>query len=111
MVLAGATPVLVHNSNCPTGGDSVSPSSPKRKHPQPDENTEGSHTLFERDENGRIIRYQTWIEEPRSPSGWRLGPRFRGTGKPHSGVNPPLHYPKDGGFGESATGEHLPLGY
>uniref|UniRef100_UPI0032ED982F polymorphic toxin type 24 domain-containing protein n=1 Tax=Streptomyces sp. HSW2009 TaxID=3142890 RepID=UPI0032ED982F len=81
------------------------------EHLQSNENTEGSHAVFERGENGRIARYQTWFEESRSPSGWRLGPRFRGTGKPHSGVNPPLFYPKGGGYGESTTGENLPLGY
>ena len=77
---------------------------------QPDENAEGSHTVFELDENGRVARYQTWIHEPRARDGWMKGPRFRGTGKPHSGVNPPLYYPKGGGLGVSATDENLPRG-
>ncbi|RAG82762.1 type IV secretion protein Rhs, partial [Streptacidiphilus pinicola] len=78
---------------------------------QPDENAQGSHTVFEHDENGRVTRYQTWIHEPRSPNGWIKGPRFRGTGKAHSGIEPPLYYPKGGGLGISATGENLPRGY
>ncbi|WP_461110586.1 polymorphic toxin type 24 domain-containing protein, partial [Streptomyces calidiresistens] len=78
----------------------------------PDSNAAGyDHTVFERDETGRISRYQTWLNEPRSPSGWQKGPRFRGTGKPHAGIEPPLYYPTGGGRGERATGENLPLGY
>ncbi|AZQ32159.1 sugar-binding protein [Streptomyces cyaneochromogenes] len=113
-VLVGDTPVLVHNTECPTGDESASSSSSKKKrveHLQPNRKAEGDHTVWGLDENGRVIRYQTWLLEPRAPSGWRLGPRFRGIGKPHSGVNPPLYYPKGGGYGESATGDNLPLGY
>ncbi|MDJ0340821.1 polymorphic toxin type 24 domain-containing protein [Streptomyces sp. H10-C2] len=78
---------------------------------QPDENAPGNHTVFERDANGRVTRYQTWNHEPRSPSGWAKGPRFRGTGKPHSGVGPPIYYPKGGGLGIDPPPENLPLGY
>ncbi|WP_416069262.1 polymorphic toxin-type HINT domain-containing protein [Streptomyces buecherae] len=114
-VVAGEAPVLVHNNSCPPDGNAASNRGSKKKraeHLQPDnDNAEGDHTRFERDEIGRIKRYQTWFLESRAPSGWRPGPRFRGTGKPHSGVNPPLYYPKGTGYGESATGENLPLGY
>ncbi|MDT0270540.1 RHS repeat-associated core domain-containing protein, partial [Streptomyces sp. DSM 44915] len=84
---------------------------PRAQHLQRDPNATGSHTVFERDASGRVIRYQTWLEEPRSPNGWQVGPRFRGTGRPHGPVNPPIYYPTGGGRGEPATGENLPLGY
>ncbi|MEU1879880.1 RHS repeat-associated core domain-containing protein [Streptosporangium sp. NPDC020072] len=103
-VVAGDQAVLVHNDG---------PEKKKRAADLPwNENASGDHTVFEwDDENGRIKRYQTWIKEPRSPIGWRKGPRFRGTGMPHSGINPPLYYPKGGGYGERASGENLPRGY
>ncbi|MFI1766023.1 putative T7SS-secreted protein [Streptomyces sp. NPDC020800] len=108
----------VHNPHIWTDSQGLAPEECERKKKgraedlQPDEDAEGrSHTRFERDETGRISRYQTWIEEPRAPSGWVKGPRFRGSGKAHAGIEPPLYYPKGGGLGVSATGEQLPLGY
>ncbi|MGO1056609.1 polymorphic toxin-type HINT domain-containing protein [Crossiella sp. CA198] len=106
--LAGVTPVVVHN--CGNG----SPSAPKRGRAedlQPDPKAEGNHTVFERDADGRVARYQTWNKNERNPSGWDKGPRFRGVGKPHSGVDPPIYYPRGGGLGIPAVGENLPPGY
>ncbi|QSB13577.1 DUF4265 domain-containing protein [Natronosporangium hydrolyticum] len=45
------------------------------------------------------------------PNGWDKGPRFRGTGGPHSGIEPPIYYPRGGGRGIPAEGENLPRGY
>ncbi|GAA3873987.1 hypothetical protein GCM10022243_43920 [Saccharothrix violaceirubra] len=67
---------------------------------QPDPNAGGSsHTVIEWGADGRVDRYQTWIEEPRSPIGWQKGPRFRGVpdGTDHAGMLPPLYYPTGGG--------------
>ena len=96
----------------PTGSEC--PQGKKRKRAedlQPDPAAQGDHTVFERDANGRVTRYQTWLEEPRNPSGWNKGPRFRGAGKPHKGIDPPLYYPTGGGLGYTASGDELPLGY
>ncbi|RKN52400.1 type IV secretion protein Rhs, partial [Streptomyces klenkii] len=101
----------VHNPHTWSDPLGLAAHRPRAQHLQPDENATGSHTVFERDASGRVTRYQTWIEEPRAPSGWRQGPRFRGEGKPHAGIEPPLYYPTGGGRAEPATGENLPLGY
>ncbi|TCC44623.1 hypothetical protein E0H75_34230 [Kribbella capetownensis] len=104
-VMAGATPVLVHNC----GGEDEVAEAAKRSRAQglsPDENATGDHTVFERDANGVVTRYQTWIKNDRHPAGWQPGPRFRGTGGPHSGMNPPLYYPK--GRGKAIPGAQIP---
>ncbi|MFC6022945.1 polymorphic toxin-type HINT domain-containing protein, partial [Plantactinospora solaniradicis] len=109
-VVAGTGPVLVHNSN---GGCGV-PGPGKRKRAedlQPDPNAIGDHTVFLRDENDRVIQYQTWIANDRAPGGWVKGPRFRGTGRIHSGVEPPIYYPTGGGRGITAAGKNRPIGY
>ncbi|NBE52145.1 RHS repeat-associated core domain-containing protein [Streptomyces boluensis] len=94
------------SDGCPKGK-----SKGRAQHLQRNEDAEGDHTVFERDENGRVTRYQTWIREPRAPEGWRPGPRFRGTGNPHGGMEPPLYYPKTTGKAFPAEGENLPAGY
>ncbi|GAB2918543.1 RHS repeat-associated core domain-containing protein [Streptomyces mayteni] len=101
----------VHNPHTWSDPLGLAAHKPRAQHLQRDPNATGDHTVFERDANGRVTRYQTWIEEPRAPSGWRNGPRFRGEGKPHAGIEPPIYYPTGGGRGVPATGENLPLGY
>ncbi|MEV0797432.1 RHS repeat-associated core domain-containing protein [Kribbella sp. NPDC050281] len=104
-VMAGATPVLVHNC----GGEDEVAEAAKRSRAQglsPDENATGDHTVFERDANGVVTRYQTFIKNDRHPAGWQPGPRFRGTGGKHSGISPPLYYPK--GRGQAIPGADVP---
>jgi Bacterial toxin 24 len=103
-VIAGNTPVLVHNDDDP-GPRARGANLP------PDPNATGDHTVFERDENDRIRRYQTWYQNDRNPNGWDKGPRFRGDGGPHSGMEPPLYYEKGGGKAVPATDNQLPTGY
>ncbi|GAB3476081.1 RHS repeat-associated core domain-containing protein [Amycolatopsis cihanbeyliensis] len=105
-VAAGATTLLNHN--CPDGAPG------KRKRAAdlpPDKNASGSHTVFERGQDGKVTRYQTWKKNDQHPAGWEKGPRFRGTGDPHAGIGPPIFYPKGGGKAFPATGENLPRGY
>ncbi|MFI6830482.1 RHS repeat-associated core domain-containing protein [Kribbella sp. NPDC050241] len=104
-VMAGATPVLVHNC----GGEDEVAEAAKRSRAQglsPDENATGDHTVFERDANGVVTRYQTFFKNDRHPAGWQPGPRFRGTGGKHSGMSPPLYYPK--GRGQAIPGADVP---
>ncbi|MFG2719604.1 polymorphic toxin-type HINT domain-containing protein [Streptomyces sp. NPDC048416] len=111
-VLAGAAPVLVHN--CGDGGGAEQAAKRGRAEDlQPQEGATGDHTAFERDANGRVARYQTWIKNDRAPSGWQKGPRFRGTGGSHSGIEPPIYYPKGGGKGVPGVDvpENIPPGY
>lgn len=111
-VLAGTEPVLVHN--CPAGGGEAQAAKRGRAEDlQPSEGATGDHTVFERDEDGKVVRYQTWIKNDRAPSGWQKGPRFRGTGGEHSGITPPIYYPKGGGRGVPGADvpESIPPGY
>jgi RHS repeat-associated protein len=104
--------VLVHN--CPSANDG-SPAAGRGRaedlHPAP--SAAGDHTVFERGEDGVVTRYQTWLKNDRAPSGWQKGPRFRGTGGPHSGMEPPLYYPKGGGRAIPGVQvpENIPPGY
>lgn len=110
-MVAGNTPVLVHNSN---GACDVPGAGKKRSRAQDlprDPKATGDHTVFEMEGSGRVTRYQTWIKNDRNPNGWDKGPRFRGQGKLHKDIRPPLYYPKGGGLGVAAEGEHLPRGY
>ena len=78
---------------------------------KPDPNAAGDHTIYRRDESGRVSAYQTFYRNEQNPTGWQPGPRFRGTGKPHGGIEPPLYYPTGGGKAFPATGDQLPSGY
>ncbi|MFJ9941285.1 RHS repeat-associated core domain-containing protein [Streptomyces erythrochromogenes] len=105
--LAGDAPLLVHN--CPTAGSGADRGKGRGADLQPDaENATGDHTVFERDENGQIVRYQTWRKEERARDGWVKGPRFRGKGTIHNGMEPPLYYPK--GNGQAVRGVDAPPG-
>jgi RHS repeat-associated protein len=62
-VVAGTTPVLVHN--CPAGG--------RPKGLRPDPNAEGPHVTFRRDAStGKVAHYAEWAEQtnPRNPAPW-----------------------------------------
>ena len=76
---------------------------------KPDQGATGDHTVFRRDKCGKIIHYQTFYREPRAPNGWRPGPRFRGEGGPHGGMNPP--YINEGGRARAPSPGELPPGY
>ena len=104
-VVVLGTPVLVHNMPADPDARGRGANLP------PDTNAVGDHTVFERDENGRVRRYQTWYKNDRNPNGWDKGPRFRGDGGPHSGMEPPLYYEKGGGKAVPDTGSQLPRGY
>ncbi|WP_407651713.1 polymorphic toxin-type HINT domain-containing protein [Actinoplanes sandaracinus] len=72
-VLAGNTPVLVHNA----GGDKL----------RPDYNAEGPHTTFLRDRGtGQIKKWATWIPQtnPRNPAPWEMVERFDLQGPAHT---------------------------
>lgn len=106
----GSSSLLVHN--CGGAGE------PAKKRgraeglsPHPD--ATGDHTMFERGENGIVTRYQTFIKNDRNPAGWQRGPRFRGTGGPHSGIYPPIFYPTGRGQGIAGADvpENIPPGY
>ncbi|WP_406114529.1 RHS repeat-associated core domain-containing protein [Kitasatospora purpeofusca] len=111
-VLAGATPVLVHN--CPETGAGAAPAKRSRGQDLPrDESATGDHTVFKRDASGKVTHYQEYNVNERAPGGWVQGPRFRGTGGIHHNMNPPLWYPK--GNGRAVEGferpDRIPLGY
>ncbi|MEW2620036.1 RHS repeat-associated core domain-containing protein [Streptomyces sp. NPDC048106] len=75
-VLAGATPVLVHN--CAAGG--------RPKGLRPDPNAEGPHVTFRRDAStGKVNHYAEWAEQsnPRNPAPWELVKRVDMQGVPH----------------------------
>ncbi|WP_393058437.1 polymorphic toxin-type HINT domain-containing protein [Streptomyces sp. LN549] len=85
-VLAGATPVLVHN--CAAGG--------RPKGLRPDPNAEGPHVTFRRDAStGKVNHYAEWAEQsnPRNPAPWEMVKRVDMQGL--------AHYDK-------ATGEVIP---
>lgn len=104
-VSTAGTGLLTHN--CPE----AKPGRKRAEDLPPDNQATGDHTVFERGQDGRIDRYQVWQKNDRSPTGWQKGPRFRGSGKPHAGIGPPLYYPRGGGKGYSAPTEKRPLGY
>ncbi|MFD4655785.1 SpvB/TcaC N-terminal domain-containing protein [Kitasatospora sp. NPDC058444] len=111
-VLAGTTPVLVHN--CLSGGAAEQTAKRGRAEDlQPHEGATGDHTVFERDADGKVTRYQTWTQNDKAPSGWQKGPRFRGTGGSHAGIEPPIWYPKGGGKGIPGADvpKEIPPGY
>jgi hypothetical protein len=111
-VLAGTTPVLVHNC-AQAGGDASSAARSRGQDLAKDDSATGDHTVFERDADGKVTRYQTYKVNDRAPSGWQQGPRFSGTGRSHSGMNPPLYYPKGGGRALMGfeVPENIPPGY
>jgi RHS repeat-associated protein len=106
-VIAGAGAALVHN--CPASASSGKRS--RAQHLQPNTDAGGAHTVFERDADGKVVRYQTWNPNSQAPSGWSMGPRFRGEGGDHSNVVPPIYYPTGGGRGISAPSDMRPPGY
>jgi hypothetical protein len=66
---------------------------------KPDQNAQGDHSTFQRDDNGDIYKYQEWNQNDRNPSGYDAGKRFDGgtpDGKPGA-----EHYNKK-------TGEFVP---
>ncbi|BDZ53060.1 hypothetical protein GCM10025870_01330 [Agromyces marinus] len=67
----------------------------------------GDHTVFEMSAEGVVTRYQTFLMNELNPTGWQKGPRFRGTGGPHSGMHPPLWYPT--GRGKALPGHEVPM--
>ena len=72
-VLAGDTPVLVHNA----GGERL----------RPDYNAEGPHTTFIRDRGtGQVKKWATWIPQtnPRNPAPWEMVERFDRQGPAHT---------------------------
>ncbi len=56
----------------------------------PDPVATGDHIVFRRDRSGRVVAFQTFFKNSCNPSGFQAGPRFRGSGKPHGGVEPPM---------------------
>ncbi len=66
---------------------------------EPDPRAQADHTTFRPD------NYETWRDKgqgrhPNDPHQWESTKRYRGTGKPHNGVEPP--YINEGGKGRSA---------
>ncbi|MHB8968797.1 MAG: polymorphic toxin type 24 domain-containing protein [Thermoleophilia bacterium] len=55
----------------------------------PDSSAKGSHSSFRRDSEGRINHYETYDWNPKTQT-WGSQKRFRGEGKSHGGVDPPL---------------------
>ncbi|WP_407649603.1 polymorphic toxin type 24 domain-containing protein [Goodfellowiella coeruleoviolacea] len=111
-VLASASAVLVHNCPVSAGGEKAAKRG-RAEDLQPHAEATGSHTVFERDAEGKVIRYQTWEMNERAPSGWQKGPRFRGTGGLHSNIEPPIYYPTGGGkaVAGAEVPENIPPGY
>jgi RHS repeat-associated protein len=80
---------------------------------QRDPSGEGPHVTYERDSSGRVIRYNEYDAEG------NLVKRFRGTGMPHAGVEPPLILEPPAGKGPGSrpkeprqpNADELPPGY
>ncbi len=61
----------------------------KNKH-DPVPTAAGEHTTFKRGPDGRVKSWADWHPNPRNPAGWDPGNRYRGDGRPHGGLEPPL---------------------
>ena len=78
----------------------------------PVESAAGAHSTYRRGQGGKITGYQEWWPNANNPkSGFQSGRRFRGDGKPHSGMEPPLVYPKGRGKARFPEPWELPRGY
>ncbi|WP_438290798.1 RHS repeat-associated core domain-containing protein [Streptomyces sp. HUAS TT7] len=73
-VLAGATPILVHN--CAAG---------RPKNLRPDPNAEGPHVTFRRNASGQVTNYAEWAKQsnPRNPAPWEMLKRVDMQGAAH----------------------------
>jgi hypothetical protein len=58
-VAFGATSILVHNCGDNPIGESAKSGKKRAEDLQPHKDADGSHTVFERDENDRVARYQS----------------------------------------------------
>jgi len=89
------------------------PKRPRVDKLEPHPEAEGPHTSFRRDDSGRVDKY-TEFDEHGNPC-----KRFRGTGGPHGGQNPPIIYDPERGKGPGSTPkrarpprpDELPPGY
>ena len=79
---------------------------------QGDPDALGPHSVFKRDASGRVNGYTTYGEDGRAVK------RFRGTGRPHGGMDPPIIYePRPGKIGgrpvvpRAPEAWELPAGY
>ena len=61
----------------------------------------GPHSSFRRDADGRVSHYETYDLNPHTGA-WSASKRFRGSGKPHGGVEPPFVLERPTGKGTGA---------
>ena len=86
------------------GGDEGAKESGTARNPNklsPVDDAVGPHTSFRRDQNGRVTNYETYDLNPRTGE-WGSEKRFRGEGKLHGGVEPPLILERPEGKGSGA---------
>ena len=84
----------------------------------PVEDAAGPHTSFRRGPDGKISNYETHDKNPHTGE-WGAAERFRGEGKEHGGVEPPLILDRPAGKGPGSRpnvprkpeASELPKGY
>ncbi|TWB08265.1 RHS repeat-associated protein [Nitrospirillum amazonense] len=88
------------SSQSPNSGSQGGGRGPEKLSPDP--NAEGPHSSFRRDaDTGEIDNYETYEKNPYTDK-YVPEKRYRGNGKPHGGVEPPLVLEREEGKGPGA---------
>ncbi len=100
--IGGVGPVI---NAVPRSGPSESPIQLAARGPDilvPDDNAAGPHSSFRRDRSGQVSNYETYEQKNPKTGKWSPELRYRGSGRPHGGVKPPLVLEKKPGAGLGA---------